>query len=131
MDKKEYDRLRYLRRKDTVRIQMRESYIREKIYNPVGQLLRRIKTRAKKKGLEFNLEYDDIFIPEVCPILEIPLYQGEGSLGTNSPSLDRIDNSKGYVKGNVQVVSSRANSLKRDASLEELEKIVEYIRRLS
>lgn len=122
MDKKEYDKLRYLRRREEARAQMRKNYLREKEENPVAQMLRRLRTRAKVKGLEFSLTAEDIFIPDICPILGI-------SLKENSPSLDRVDNSKGYIKSNVRVVSSRANTLKRDASLEELEKIVEYMRR--
>ena len=124
MDKKEYDRLRYLRIRDEHRLRLKENYLREKKENPKAQMIRRIKTRAKKKGLAFEISVEDIVIPELCPILGI-------SLKENSASLDRVDNSKGYIKNNVRVVSSRANTLKRDASLEELEKIVEYMRRPS
>jgi hypothetical protein len=53
-----------------------------------------------------------------------------GKPSPNSPSLDRIDNSKGYIEGNVIVVSWRANNLKRDASIQELQKIVEFYQRL-
>lgn len=87
--------------------------------------------RAKEAGLEFDLEISDILIPENCPILDIQIRKpescgspGKGKPHPNSPSLDRIDTSKGYVKGNVWVISWRANKIKADASLEELEKIV-------
>ena len=124
MDKKEYDRLRYIRRGEEAKLQMKENYLREKKENPVAQMLRRLRARAKIKNLEFSLTAEDISIPEVCPILGI-------SLKENNPSLDRVDNTKGYIKSNVRVVSNRANTLKRDASLEELERIVEYMRRPS
>ena len=84
------------------------------------------KSRAKLRGIEFNISISDLSIPDVCPILGIKLESGDVYNG--SPSLDRIDNSKGYVRGNVTVISHRANIIKRDASLEELERIVEYMR---
>lgn len=88
--------------------------------NPISRMLQAAKQRAKKKGLEFNIGKEDIIIPEKCPYLDIPLYPGEKDNYKNSPSLDRIDSSKGYIKGNVQVISSKANTMKNDASIEEL-----------
>ncbi len=63
---------------------------------------------------------------ESCPILHIKLTH-DGNRD-HSPSLDRIIPQKGYVKGNVQVISLRANRIKSDATLEELERIVENLR---
>ena len=87
------------------------------------------KHRAKKRGLEFNIDFDDVIIPECCPVLGIPLQFKEGGHGgaPNSPSLDRIDNSKGYVKGNVQVISHLANSMKSTANEEQLLKFAKWI----
>jgi hypothetical protein len=88
------------------------------------------KKRAKEKGLEFDIELSDISIPEVCPILGTALQRERGSLTTTgcSPSLDRKDNSLGYVKGNVWVISHRANRLKPDATIEELEALLEFLK---
>ena len=77
------------------------------------------KSRAKKKGIDFNITIDDLFLPEYCPILQIKLNYGS-SRSDNSPSVDRIDNSKGYVKGNVIVMSTLANAMKNKASFEQL-----------
>ena len=71
----------------------------------------------------------DIFIPEACPLLGIEITKNiVGQPTHNSPSLDRIDNRLGYVKGNVWVISHRANTLKSNASLEELERLVSNLR---
>ncbi|HXQ35035.1 MAG TPA: hypothetical protein VN843_13560 [Anaerolineales bacterium] len=79
------------------------------------------KHRAKNKNLEFNIDWSDIHIPEKCPLLEIPLIRKQGSgMSANSPSLDRINPTKGYVKGNVWVISGKANAVKNNASIEEV-----------
>jgi hypothetical protein len=95
--------------------------------DPRTQMLSDARKRAKAKGLEYNLCKDDLVIPEVCPVLGILLQVGDGRRQANSPSLDRVDNSKGYIKGNIRVISSRANALKNDGTLEELKAIVKYM----
>lgn len=89
-------------------------------YTIQWQIFHSAKCRAKKKGLPFAITIDDVVVPEVCPLLGIPLERGMKGFNANSPSLDRIIPEKGYVKGNVWVISMRANSIKRDATLEEL-----------
>lgn len=97
--------------------------------NPVKYLLKAAKKRAKEKGLPFNISENDIVIPEVCPILGIVIEIGNTLEDRDSsPSLDKIIPELGYVKGNVKVISFRANSLKRDGHIEDFEKIVEYIK---
>lgn len=77
------------------------------------------KKRAKKGNILFNIEQNDIIIPEVCPYLEVPLTTN-GVRQANTASLDRIDPTKGYVKGNVEVVSLLANAMKQNATTKEL-----------
>lgn len=86
------------------------------------------KARAKNSGLEFSLTLEDIKIPEICPYLKIPLTRiiGEGVQWTNA-SLDRIDNSKGYTKDNIEVISFKANSMKQHASIEDLRSFSTYV----
>jgi len=86
------------------------------------------KSRAKKNSIAFDIEVSDIVIPERCPLLGIVLQHGTRRWSALSPSLDRIDPTKGYVKGNVWVISHRANRLKMDATLEELETLVANLR---
>ncbi|CAB5238875.1 hypothetical protein UFOVP230_64 [uncultured Caudovirales phage] len=93
--------------------------------------LGQIKNRAKRKNIEFDLdfEYVESLAVNVCPVFEFDLSwcQAEGKILFNSPSLDRIDPSKGYVKGNVQFVSHLANTMKSNASLEQLKKFANWI----
>lgn len=79
-------------------------------------LFRCAKKRALKKGLEFNIELKDIHIPRKCPILKVPLICST----RYSPSIDRIYPNKGYVKDNIAVVSTLANSMKANATPKEL-----------
>jgi hypothetical protein len=81
----------------------------------------RSKQTAKARGFEFNLDIEDIIIPDKCPLLEIDLSFGvENKHLPNYYSIDRIDNSKGYIKGNVQIISRLANTMKNNATKEQL-----------
>lgn len=91
--------------------------------HPNYHLLRFAKARAKKYDLEFSLSEDDISVPDACPILGIPLIRGIGKPVPGSPTIDRIDSTGGYTPDNVQVISWRANTLKKDANTEELIKL--------
>ena len=88
-------------------------------------LWKKAKHRANKNGIEFSIEEQDVIIPDVCPILGIPLFVSTSLWSNNSPSLDRIDNTKGYVSGNIAVISFLANSFKSDHDLEEMERMSE------
>jgi hypothetical protein len=120
-------RQRELRRLRTPEKVLRErlahtAYMREKYSE--RQMLISARKNAKKKSLPFNLDLSDIKIPERCPLLDIKLYKnGNFSNRDTSPSLDRIEPDIGYVKGNIRVVSYRANRIKNDATPEELKMI--------
>ena len=88
------------------------------------------KDRAKKQHLNFNLSPSDIIIPKFCPVLGIKLEKNVGGNTSqdSSPSLDRIIPSLGYVKGNIKVISQRANVIKNEGTAEEHMKISEYIK---
>lgn len=110
--RKEYDK----EFKDRIYKQKRDSRIR----NFIHAMWKAAKSRAEHRGIEFNIEESDITIPERCPLLGIPLICGTKEDYNNSPSLDRIDNTMGYVKGNIWVISKKANTMKSSATLEEL-----------
>lgn len=100
--------------------------------DPVWSMIRRAKARAAKEGFDFNLTAADISpLPEKCPIFGVTLRISEMSQDPNAYSLDRIDNSKGYVRGNVAVMSYRANRLKNDGTAEDHEAIAQWMRKMA
>lgn len=86
-----------------------------------------LKCRCKKTGMEFNLSHSDLILPEVCPVLGIPLILGVAATHPSSPHVDRVDNSQGYIPGNVRIISGRANILKKDATVAEIRAILKYM----
>lgn len=82
-----------------------------------ARLLYNAKARAKKSGIAFNIEVSDISVPKVCPYLgiELELNQSRYNSRRAVASLDRIDNTKGYEKGNIEVISHLANTMKNNA----------------
>ena len=93
---------------------------------PPKYLLARAKDRANKFNLPFNLTEEDAVIPEFCPILGIKLAYGAANR-ESSPSLDKIIPSLGYVKGNVAVISNRANRLKDNGTSGEHRRIADWM----
>lgn len=88
------------------------------------------KSYAKKHNIEFNLCFEDIQWPEKCPILGCILDHTSSGYSPNKASFDRVDPTKGYITGNVQIISHRANSFKGNATLEELRHLVRYLEML-
>jgi hypothetical protein len=97
--------------------------------NRVGQMLIQARKRAKKKGWVCTLAHQDIVIPKYCPVLGIELRHGIKIRCANSPSLDRIDSSKGYTPDNIAVISEKANRIKNDATLSDILLIADYMLR--
>lgn len=87
-------------------------------------MYRNTKARSKRDGIPFNLEIEDIVIPKFCPILGLELetapYGTRSGFKMNSASIDKIIPELGYIKGNVQVISMKANAMKYSATKEEL-----------
>jgi hypothetical protein len=104
----------------------REKRARTWEYDAAKIMLMNSKHRAKMSGIEFSITEEDIKIPEKCPVLEIPLFRCKKDNWNNSPSIDRIDNTKGYTKDNIVIVSRRANILKKDATIDELQKLANF-----
>lgn len=99
-------------------------------YNPIPIMINSARARAKKQGVPFSITADDISIPNNCPIFNIPLKKQKSELKINSPSLDRLVPEKGYVKGNIIVVSNKANMIKNAFSADDIMKVALFYKNL-
>jgi len=101
-----------------------------------GYIIRNIKYSSKRNknniNDDFNLHYSDIELPEVCPLLNIKLdYTSKGNSNKfNRATVDRIDNSKGYIKGNIWIISRLANSMKNAADFLQLQNFSKNINKI-
>ena len=134
--RKEYYKTRYEQNKEKVLSKLKEKYWKDpekwaeyeakkrdkrKEENPQKYIHSHVKSRCKSRGdIPFTISPEDIVIPKTCPLLGIPIHFGTNRSKFNSPTLDRKDNNKGYVKDNVWVISMQANIMKSSASFEEL-----------
>lgn len=91
-------------------------------------LLNAARFRARQKQVPFELSVEDIEVPDMCPILGIPIIRNLKRLSDNSPSLDRIRPALGYVKNNIAVISNRANRIKNNGTAVEHEAIAKFMR---
>jgi len=92
--------------------------------NPEKIMLHMARSRARGEGYLCTITTMDISIPEYCPLLGLRLEQGTEKRTDASPSLDKIRPELGYVPGNVWVISWKANRIKNNATLQELQMIV-------
>lgn len=96
-------------------------------YNTMRDIQRSIyqncKTRAKRKGIPFNINIEDIVLPVRCPILKKRLKPNT----KYAFSVDKIVPELGYVKGNVAVISTLANNMKANATYDEMKIFVKNI----
>lgn len=136
---KEVKKIWYEKYKDTINERRRAQYLKtgdvrkqQNIdwaqQNQEKYIYTMLKARALRHGIEFNLELSDIIIPECCPVFGIKLEIGRGKgKSLNVASVDRIDPSKGYIKGNIQIISFKANVMKSNATTEELKRFAKWI----
>lgn len=92
--------------------------------------------RAKKLGIPFTITFDELEKPEFCPVLGVKLnyacstgIDGKQTRDPNKASIDKLLPELGYVPGNVFVISWKANILKSNMCIDELEKILAYMKR--
>lgn len=117
------------RRTPEAREKQRAASKRYREKNLEADMLRIVKSSAKRKGLPFNLTIEDITVPKVCPILGIELFK-DGTKGDNTPSVDRIKPELGYVKSNIIIVSLLANKIKTNATAEQILAVGEFYKKL-
>lgn len=119
------DRREYYRRRHAFR----------RAADPVGYwrdaALRSCRARALKHCVPFRLTEADLVMPDVCPVLGLPLRPTSGCSDDNSPTVDRLVPELGYVPGNVAVISHRANSIKHMGTAEEHRRIADWMDRMT
>jgi hypothetical protein len=127
------ERIKEIRRDSKVRFKMRnperakEQARKSYLKNRDAKVLDGARSRAKRDGVPFDITREDIIFPEYCPILGIKLEHGKGVQSDCSPTLDRFIPEAGYVRGNINVISARANRMKSDASIEEISKLLDWM----
>jgi hypothetical protein len=124
--KRAYERMYYAANPEKKRAYSRE----HRAANLELYMWRKAKHRAEAKNVPFSITKNDIVIPSTCPVLGTKLERGCGKPGPNSPSLDRIVPARGYVPGNVVVVSARANTIKNDATPDELALVTAFYQQI-
>lgn len=97
----------------------------DSVYQQMREKFRTKKANTHKH--EWTIEFGELEFPTHCPLLGIELDYFAERTQENSVSFDRVDSSKGYVKGNVIVCSWRGNRIKNDGTAEEHKKIYEFL----
>lgn len=114
-----YARAYFLRNKERINKRTRSYYER----SPAKRLYTDARKRASSLGVLFDLSPGDIEIPTSCPVFGRPFERGT----MYAMSLDRITPDKGYTRGNVQVISRKANMMKNNATEEELKCFAKWV----
>lgn len=95
-------------------------------------LLNSSRARAKEKNREHSITKQDLLdiYPEdnKCPIFGFDLEWNGNGFRETSPSIDRIDSSRGYTKDNIQIISWKANRIKGYATVDDLEIVLAYLK---
>lgn len=87
------------------------------------------KTRALSNNIIFDITPNDIIIPDICPVLAIPICRNiRGKVEDYSPSLDRVNPNRGYIKENILVISHKANRIKHSGTIQEHKSILVYMK---
>ena len=121
--------------KDGLRWICKECCVDEARSNPCVKIFAAKKYSAKLNNIEFTITKEDVIWNEYCPALGVKLdydrvSSRKSGMKPNSPSFDRIDPNKGYIPGNVVIMSAKANTIKSNATPEELNRVAAYYTQL-
>jgi hypothetical protein len=123
-----YNKKRYAEKKDYI-LAKSKAYHQTEISHK-KRMVYAAKRHAKEKNLPFNLQESDMVIPEFCPVLGIKIrFDNPFNDRDSSPSLDRLVPELGYTKSNTRIICDRANRIKSDGSIEEHQKIINYLKK--
>lgn len=90
----------------------------------------RIRQRAARRGVPFDIDYKYIYniAPDICPVFGTPfVFYGAGGHTPESPTVDRLDPAKGYVAGNITIISAKANSIKSAFAADDIWKVALWL----
>lgn len=129
---KDYTKESYYRNRESEieRCKLKQKREREEkpIYCKLKTMVYRSRVRAKKKGIDHSISLEDVVYTERCPVLDIPLnWFSQKYAQDDSPSLDRVIPERGYIKGNVIIISNKANRIKQNATSEEILKVGSWL----
>jgi len=90
-----------------------------------------LKTReCRERNLDFCLSFKTVkrlLNIKNCQVTKVPFVKVSNS--PNRPTVDRIDNSKGYIEGNVAVVTHAYNQMKGNLSIEFIQQTYEFLKK--
>lgn len=110
------------------KVRKRPTGVNRTVEQALRNNLRQARKRSRELDIPFNITLDDLHVPEYCPVLGIKL-EFSDKITNNTPSIDRIVPEKGYVVGNVAIISAKANRLKNNATIEDLERIIAWYKK--
>lgn len=123
--------LKIYRTKNKQQIQQKKKAAYSTHIGIAQRLFREALKRSKFKQIPFDISVSDINVPFECPALGIPIIVGNKTKQDNSPTLDRLVPSLGYVKGNIAVISSKANNIKSNAHFSEILKVGKWLKKVN
>lgn len=113
---------------DKIKPQDKSYYDNFRISNPQKYLWQLAKARAKKLKREFTITIGDVVIPKYCPVMDMELkFSDTKGVSPSSPTIDRVDNSKGYTPKNIRVISHKANTNKKNMTRDMVQRLLDYI----
>lgn len=114
----------YYKNHDSAKARRKEYSKEDRVNNTLATLFRSRQNSAKSRGTPFQITLEDLPIPDVCPVLKTPFVRKTPF----AMSIDKIEPGLGYIPGNVQIISRKANLMKNDATKEELKNFGKWIK---
>jgi hypothetical protein len=106
-----------IRNREALRLKHKDRAKKKKLADPIGSMLVDAKRRAKQRGIEFTLDSSKLTIPEHCEVCGVTMKLFSGiKFKSDAVSLDRLDNAKGYIDGNVRFICLDCNRWKSDCT---------------
>lgn len=111
---------------------------RRKIWSDPSLRMTRIVKAAFVRAIRNDIAFDQCLLeilpanpPMICACCGVGFNYNEDPSRTRqrtSPSIDRVDNEKGYVVGNVQIICWGCNEDKSHLTVERMEQFIAYIK---